>query len=54
MKTFLIAIGLVATISMPLNAEDLSGTVTQADGEPLAGAVVAMYTAHPRFGTGVL
>ena len=54
MRTLLIAIGLVATISLPLNAEDLAGTVTKADGEPLAGALVAMYTAHPRVGPGVL
>ena len=33
---------------------DLKGTVVDANGSPIADVVVAMYTAHPRVGSGIL
>lgn len=45
---------LVAITCVPLNAQDLKGHVTNADGKPLANTLVAIYTAHPRVGPGVL
>ena len=55
MKTILLAVYLVATTTgFPVNAEELKGTVNQVNGEPLSGALVAIYTAHPRLGPGVL
>ena len=54
MRTVLIAVCLVATAWLPVNAQGLRGTVTNANGEMLSGALVTIYTAHPKVGPGVL
>lgn len=43
-----------ACMFQPLVGSDIVGTVVDSDGEPIAGAIVGIYTAGPRVGTGVL
>ena len=54
MRILSIVICLLATAWPPLHAQELKGVVTTSSGQPISGALVSMYTAHPRVGPGVL
>lgn len=55
MRIFIVVAFVMLTTSIQLQANDqIAGVVVDANGDPIAGALVKIYTARPRIGVGVL
>jgi hypothetical protein len=54
MRTLLLTFIAFAMMLTSLPAQDLTGRVTDEAGEPIIGALIAIYTARQRVGPGVL